>query len=59
VTRRIHPEVVGLQHGFGHHDLGHLAKGRGTTDGVLRPVKADALSGQALHKETCVNLKPV
>lgn len=59
VTRRIHPEVVGLQHGFGHHDLGRLAKGRGTTDGVLRPVKADALSGQSLHKETCVSLKPV
>ena len=59
VSRRIHPEVVGLQHGFGHHALGRLAKGRGTTDGVLRPVKADPLSGQALHKEACVTVKSV
>ena len=58
VSRRIHPEVVGLQHGFGHRNLGRLAKGRGTADGVLRPVKADPLSGMALHKEACVTLKP-
>ena len=59
VSRRIHPEVVGLQHGFGHRNLGRLAKGRGTADGVLRPVKADPLSGMALHKEACVTLKSV
>jgi len=58
VSRRIHPEVVGLQHGFGHRNLGRLAKGRGTADGVLRPIKADPLSGMALHKEACVTLKP-
>ena len=59
VSRRIHPEVVGLQHGFGHRNLGKLAKGRGTGDGVLRPVKADPLSGMALHKEACVTLTKV
>ena len=55
-TRRIHPEVVGLQHGFGHTALGRLAKGRGTTDSSLRPTKSDPLSGQALHKETSVRI---
>lgn len=58
VSRRIHPEVVGLQHGFGHKALGRNAKGRGTADGELRPVKADALSGQSLHKEACVRVRP-
>jgi thiosulfate reductase/polysulfide reductase chain A len=58
VSRRIHPEVVGLQHGFGHRNLGRLAKGRGTADGVLRPLKADPLSGMALHKEACVSIRP-
>ncbi len=55
-TRRMHPEVVGLQHGFGHTGLGRLAKGRGTSDSPLRPTKSDPLSGQALHKETCVRV---
>lgn len=56
VTERIHPEVVGLQHGFGHTALGSLAKGRGTADGTLRPTKGDPLSGQAMHKECCVRV---
>ncbi len=56
VTKRIHPEVVGLQHGFGHTALGRQARGRGTSDAVLRPSKADPLSGQGLHKETCVRV---
>jgi thiosulfate reductase/polysulfide reductase chain A len=55
-TRRMHPEVVGLQHGFGHTALGRLARGRGTSDSALRPAKADALSGMALHKEACVKV---
>ena len=58
VSRRIHPEVVGLQHGFGHRALGRLAKGRGAADSVLRSVAGDAISGQALHKENCVNIRP-
>jgi thiosulfate reductase/polysulfide reductase chain A len=56
VTYRIHPEVVGLQHGFGHWALGQQARGRGTSDTALRPTRSDPLSGQALHKETCVRL---
>jgi thiosulfate reductase/polysulfide reductase chain A len=55
-TKRMHPEVVGLQHGFGHTALGRLARGRGTSDAPLRPTKSDPLSGQALHKETCVRI---
>jgi len=58
-TTRIHPEVVGLQHGFGHTALGRLAKGRGTTDSPLRPTKSDPLSGQAMHKEACVRIVSV
>jgi thiosulfate reductase/polysulfide reductase chain A len=56
LSRRIHPEVVGLQHGFGHTALGQKARGRGTSDALLRPTKADALSGQGLHKENCVRV---
>jgi anaerobic selenocysteine-containing dehydrogenase len=59
VTTRIHPEVVGVQHGFGHTALGRLAKGRGTSDSALRPVKSDPLSGQASHKEACVRITRV
>lgn len=55
-TKRMHPEVVGLQHGFGHTALGSKAKGRGTSDSPLRPTKADPISGQALHKEACVKV---
>lgn len=59
VSKRIHPEVVGLQHGFGHTALGKNAIGRGTSDAVLRPTKSDPLAGQALHKETCVRISKV
>lgn len=57
VTRRIHPEVVGLQHGFGHTALGNRAKGRGISDALLRPTLSDPLSGMALHKEACVRVR--
>ncbi|HAZ14772.1 MAG: hypothetical protein A2X86_22385 [Bdellovibrionales bacterium GWA2_49_15] len=56
VSKRIHPEVVGMQHGFGHTALGKQAAGVGTSDASLRPCKSDALSGQSLHKETCVSI---
>jgi thiosulfate reductase/polysulfide reductase chain A len=56
VTTRIHRDVVGVQHGFGHTALGRLATGRGTSDSALRPTTSDPLSGQALHKEACVRI---
>jgi thiosulfate reductase/polysulfide reductase chain A len=55
-SRRMHPEVVGLQHGFGHTALGKVAKDRGTSDTWLRPTKSDPLAGQAMHKEACVRV---
>jgi thiosulfate reductase/polysulfide reductase chain A len=57
LSRRMHVEVVGLQHGFGHWAGGSKAKDRGTADGTLRPTKADPLSGQGLHKENCVRVR--
>jgi thiosulfate reductase/polysulfide reductase chain A len=57
VSRRIHPEVVGAQHGFGHVALGRVAKGRGTAFGDLNTVRYDPLSGQASHKEICVRVR--
>jgi thiosulfate reductase/polysulfide reductase chain A len=59
ISKRIHPEVVGLQHGFGHTALGRRARGRGMSDATLRPMRSDPLSGQAMHKETCVRLTRV
>jgi len=57
VTTRIHPEVVGAQHGFGHWASGRLAKGRGTAYGDLNEIRFDPLSGQATHKEICVRVR--
>jgi len=59
VTDRIHPEVVGAQHGFGHTALGTQAKGRGSNFGSLNVTKSDPLSGQAVHKEICVKVYKV
>jgi len=56
VTTRIHPEVVGAQHGFGHWELGTAAKGSGSSFGDLNFIAYDPLSGQALHKEICVKV---
>ncbi len=56
VTQRIHPEVVGAQHGFGHWKLGRQAAGRGTCFGDLNTIAYDAVSGQGLHKEICVRV---
>jgi len=57
VTKRIHREVVGAQHGFGHVALGQVAKGRGTAFGGLNTIRYDPLSGQAAHKEICVRVR--
>ncbi len=56
LTEEIHPEVVGLQHGFGHWALGEVAQGRGTSDSALRPTRAEPISGQAMHKQCCVRV---
>jgi thiosulfate reductase/polysulfide reductase chain A len=56
LTQGIHPEVVGLQHGFGHWALGSIAKGRGSGDSTLRPCRAEPLSGQAMNKQCCVKI---
>ena len=56
LTTRIHPEVVGAQHGFGHTALGKQARGRGSAFGALNICKSDPISGQSLHKEICVRI---
>ena len=56
LTRRIHPEVVGAQHGFGHTALGKVAAGRGSAFGNLNAITYDPISGQATHKEICVRV---
>jgi len=56
ITEGIHPKVVGLQHGFGHWALGNIAKGKGSSDAILRPTESDPISGMALHKQTCVKI---
>ncbi len=56
VTQGIHPEVVGWQHGFGHWGLGHIARGKGTPDGMFNKTVSDPVSGMALHKEVCVRV---
>jgi len=66
VTERIHPEVVALQHGYGHWAMGKIAKGAmnklnkwsaaGTADGQFLPGKAEKFSGMAVHKEIGVKV---
>lgn len=66
VTERIHPEVVALQHGYGHWAFGKVAKGSlnklnkwssaGTADGQFLPGKAEKFSGMAVHKEIGVKV---
>ena len=56
LTARIHPDVVGMVHGFGHWGLGPVAKGKGTNDSQFVPGKADRISGMAAHKEAAVRV---
>lgn len=56
VTRRIHPNVVGVVHGFGHWGLGPVAKGKGMNDSQFVPGKADPISGMAAHKDGAVKV---
>ena len=59
VTYRMHPEVVGVQHGFGHWAGGELAAGRGIGMSDLNTINYDVLSGMALHKEICCKVYKV
>lgn len=56
VTRRIHPDVVGMVHGFGHWGLGPVAKGKGVNDSQFVPGKAERISGMAAHKDGAVKV---
>jgi thiosulfate reductase / polysulfide reductase chain A len=56
VTRRIHTDVVGMVHGFGHWGSGAIAKGKGTNDGQFIPGKAERISGMAAHKDGAVRV---
>jgi len=56
VTRRIHPDVVGMTHGFGHWALGPVAVGKGINDTQFVPGKADPISGMAAHKDGAVRV---
>ena len=56
VTRRIHTDVVGMVHGFGHWGAGTIAKGKGTNDGQFVPGKAERISGMAAHKDGAVRV---
>jgi len=56
VTRRIHTDVVGMVHGFGHWGAGTIAKGKGTNDGQFIPGKAERISGMAAHKDGAVRV---
>jgi len=56
VTRRIHPDVVGMVHGFGHWASGQIAQGKGTNDGQFIPGKAERICGMAAHKDGAVRV---
>lgn len=56
LTDRVHPEVVGMQHGFGHWNLGEVADGNGTNDYQFYNTAAEAVSGNALSKEMKVKV---
>jgi thiosulfate reductase/polysulfide reductase chain A len=57
VTPCIHPEVVGMQHGFGHWAMGSVAKGKGIDDGQFMLGRAEPISGQAVTKEIGVRVR--
>jgi len=56
VTRRIHTDVVGMVHGFGHWAAGQIAQGKGTNDGQFIPGKAERICGMAAHKDGAVRV---
>ena len=56
VTRRIHPDVVGMVHGFGHWALGPVALGKGINDSQFIRGQAERISGMAAHKDGAVKV---
>lgn len=56
VTPEIHPDAVGMTHGFGHWGLGKTAKGRGTAVNYFYKGEAEKVSGQAVLKEGFVRV---
>jgi thiosulfate reductase/polysulfide reductase chain A len=57
VTHRIHSEVVGMTHGFGHWGLGPVARGKGANDSAFAPGRAEPISGQAAIKDGAVQVR--
>jgi len=51
VTPEIHPDAVGMTHGFGHWGLGKVARDKGTAVNHFYEGKVDKVSGQAVLKE--------
>lgn len=56
VTPEIHPDVVGMTHGFGHWGFGKTAKNKGTAVNYFYEGKADKISGQAILKDGYVKV---
>jgi len=66
VTQRLHPDVVALQHGYGHWGFGKIAQGAlnrtntwcpaGTADGQFLAGVSEKASGMAVHKEIGVRI---
>lgn len=56
LTDRIHPNVVGMMHGFGHWYLGEVTNGNGTNDYQFYKTEAEPVSGNAISKESSVKV---
>ncbi|MBI3185387.1 MAG: molybdopterin-dependent oxidoreductase [Myxococcales bacterium] len=56
LTDGIHPEAVGLHHGYGAKFMGRLARGRGVSDNIFLQPESERLSGMAIHKEMKVRI---
>ncbi|WP_041965251.1 molybdopterin-containing oxidoreductase family protein [Mesobacillus selenatarsenatis] len=57
ITPGIHPKVLGTEWGFGHKGFGKYAKDKGFSVNHLNGLLSDEITGQALHKEICVNIE--
>lgn len=57
ITPEIHPDAVGMSYGFGHKNMGSVAKGSGTNVNQFYEGKAEDISGQAIVKEAWVRVR--